>query len=38
MRNVNKFLKGFQYFYQKLYIKMEIRVQEFLETELPCMF
>ena len=26
MKNVNEFLKGLQYFYQKLYIKMESRV------------
>ena len=38
MRSVNEFLKGFQYFYQKVYIKMELRVQEFLKTELRCVF
>ena len=38
MSSVNEFLKGFQYFYQKLYIKMELKVQEFLKTELQCMF
>ena len=34
MSNVNEILKGFQYFFQKVYIKMESRVQEFSETEL----
>ena len=34
MRNVNEYLKGFQYFYQKVYIRKELRVQEFSKTEL----
>ena len=34
MSNANELLKGFQYFYQKVYIKMESRGQEFLKTEL----
>ena len=29
--NVNELLKGFQYFYQKVYIEMELRVQRFLK-------
>ena len=39
IRNVNEFLKRFQYFfYQKVYIKMELRVLEFSKTELQCIF
>ena len=26
---VNEFFKGFQYFYQKVYIEMELRVKDF---------
>ena len=34
MWNVNEFSKRFQYFYQKVYIEMELRVQRFLKIEL----
>ena len=34
--NVNEFLEGFKYFYQKVHIKIELRAQEVLETELWC--
>ena len=38
IRNVNEFLKGFQRFYQTLYIKIELRIEEILKTKLRCMF
>ena len=38
IRNIIEFLEGFKHFYQKEHIKIELRVQEFLETELWCTF
>ena len=38
MRNFIEFFKGFKYFYQKLYIKIKLRVKEFSKTELQSTF